>query len=242
MDLLSEITSWMGGRRNAALALKVATRTLTASSSQWRQCLGQVGEGVRSGTVAGAAVGAIIGVMVAVADVMLFAKPAPVGYVFRGQPTPLRPSQEATEAGVEAAVRAMQTYRDAHPGAYDRAAFLTQRMIDARARFRTRRDAGGDGVREIALMARTAVRADALWRELVRGVRASGDWTGVDAVTSAAVALHVWGEACISESREEFTMSEQLAVPPPAAVPGLLLSQQPSTVRPAELPKRRRNR
>ncbi|KAG5182038.1 hypothetical protein JKP88DRAFT_290692 [Tribonema minus] len=107
----------------------------------------------------------------------------------------------AEEAGVYVALREMQSYRDAHPGAYDRAAFLTQRIMTLVDIFKRKRDRGGDGVREIALMTRTAMRADVLWRALAKRVRDAGDLTGLEVVTLAARDLHSFGDA---RSRDVF--------------------------------------
>ncbi|KAG5185094.1 hypothetical protein JKP88DRAFT_255190 [Tribonema minus] len=153
--------------------MRAASRGMNASRQQWMSYLASAASGSRDGAIAGVVAGGLIGAAISLSDNLLFYKPAPVGFVRGGQPVLLVPTPEAEEAGVYVALREMQSYRDAHPGAYDRAAFLTQRMMTLVDNFKRKRDRGGDGVREIALMTRTAMRADVLWRALAK--RSFGD-------------------------------------------------------------------
>ncbi|KAG5182918.1 hypothetical protein JKP88DRAFT_272886 [Tribonema minus] len=193
--------------------MRAASRGMSASRQQWMSYLASAASGSRNGAIAGVVAGGLIGAAISLSDNLLFYKPVPVGFVRGGQPVLLVPTPEAEEAGVYVALREMQSYRDAHPGAYDRAAFLTQRIMTLVDHFKRKRDRGGDGVREIALMTRTAMRADVLWRALAKRVRDAGDLTGLEVVTLAARDLHVWGESCIAQSREEFNMNEQISFP-----------------------------
>ena len=205
MDLL---TSLRGPQ--LALAMRMVSKGSRASSKQLASWLVLAAAGASKGAMAGAAVGAAIGAASAIANSMLFSPPPPVGYVKDGRPVAMNISDDAKQSGVEGFLRSLQTYRDAHPRAYDRAAQLTQRIMNLRERFKAARMGGGDGVHDLALMTRTAIRADALWRELVDAVKCAGDLTGLEQVSAAAMQLHIWSEQCIAISRDEFQMSEQI--------------------------------
>lgn len=191
----------------AAVAMRAMSNGYRCSPSQMGAFAMMALGGAANGALAGAAVGAGIGAAATLANSLLVRPPSPLGFIKEGRPVPMRLTAEAKEAGVEEALRTLQVYRDVDPRAYDRAAQLTQRIMNLRDRFKMARSQGGDGVRDLALMTRTAVRADALWRSMVRSIMGAGDLTGAEVTGAAIMDIHVWSEECIASSRDDFLLN-----------------------------------
>lgn len=167
------------------------------------------------GCMIGAFAGFLMGATTAAANHILFEKQPTLCYETRSRKSVLFRDLKTYNAlfNLEAELRILMKYKAYNLSVFNGACALTQRIVDLKNTFETKRKSGQDAVDIIAKFHKTAMSADQQWRLFCKSIAAQGDAIGTKEAQESAMNLHVAFEHELASMRNQFQLSPQVQKP-----------------------------
>lgn len=165
------------------------------------------------GAMAGGITGLCVGAIVTIANTFLFVEKETLTYTLKGVKVSFHDMHTVEDKQIVDDLETLAVYKNCSLQRYNQGCRMTQKAVDIYNAFLKVRQAGHDGIREMAKFQETIKRADTLWRGLHYAVKDLGDKYGAEETLQAGINIQFSFDKILADMREEYRQNPQIKDP-----------------------------